>query len=204
MKKHLISFVVDSSSSMYDKIDVIRKGLARFINCFLDNTDIAIITFGEGGSELILPPCRADELTQIPLFESGGADHICEGICKAINVTNLWIDDNDNNGFPYFKPWVVCLTDVDDVDSCIFWYDEHSRCITEIENTNAYFVMIGIGGNVCYDLLSKFSRTICPIKIDENNLVSFLDLLGQNVCSLLLASIENEEMFVQKWKTLTE
>lgn len=85
-----------------------------------------------------------------------------------------------------FKPWVVCLTDVDDVDSCIFCYDEHSRCITEIENTNAYFVMIGIGVNVCYDLLSKFSGTICPIKIDENNLVSFR-LIGSK-CLLFASS----------------
>lgn len=110
--------VLDVSSSMQgEPIRELNEGLKAFYKDIQNDSttsnrlEVSIITFNEHVKTLV-QPSLASNFTMPTLIANGGtmiADGVREGI-KATRARKAWYKDT---GQPYYRPWVILMTDAD-------------------------------------------------------------------------------------------
>ena len=115
MKKHLILFLVDTSGSMYDKLEIVKEALVLFQpeDDFSNvQLEISVVTFGEDTCVLV-PPTLVKQFNMPQITECGLAC-IWNGLYQTFTIIDEWKSNNRELGYPYYNPWIIIITDIEE------------------------------------------------------------------------------------------
>jgi uncharacterized protein YegL len=120
--------LLDTSTSMQggNAIGQLNQGLHTFKKQTVENVsfdkntanciDLAILTFGSGVNLVqdFIPMSEWQPSTLV----ANGATPMGEAINKALELTEQQKDRYKNLGTPYWRPWIICITDGQPTDDC--------------------------------------------------------------------------------------
>lgn len=160
-QKCLCTLVLDVSGSMAgEAIKQLNKGLQDFYKAVKEDyvasqrLETAIVTFGNEVIQ-IQAPALVDNF-KMPTLEANGSTPLVDAVRMAIKQTQSRKEWYKNTGQPYFRPWIVLITDgAPDTDQDMRGLSVEVQ--HGVNNKNFLFYAIGVQG---YDH-SKLA-SICP------------------------------------------
>lgn len=140
--------VLDTSGSMEgDPIQALNDGLQAFQTDIQEDklarrrTEIAIVTFGDGGVQRIQDFIEAGRFAA-PTLVAAGRTPVGEAINQALDLVDSAKAEYQSNGIPYYRPWVFLITDGEPTDE---WKAAAER-VHAAEAANALnFFAVGVG-----------------------------------------------------------
>lgn len=140
--------VLDTSGSMEgEPIAALNDGLQAFQTDIQEDklarrrTEIAIVTFGDGGVQTIQDFVEAGRFAA-PTLAAAGRTPMGEAIDRALDLVDSAKAEYQANGVPYYRPWVFLITDGEPTDE---WVRAAER-IHAAEAANALsFFAVGVG-----------------------------------------------------------
>ena len=165
----LCVLVFDVSGSMATSIDAMNEALGTFVeNLCLgiggfctsskDSVEIGIIQFDSSVS-IVRKPCLVSSVSEIPILQvNNGKTNTTAALDVAISMVESRKTQYKNVGLPYFRPWIILITD-GNPDPFIEHEVNHiaSRIRHGIDNKQFVFNAIGIGKNVDENFLRYIS-----------------------------------------------
>jgi uncharacterized protein YegL len=142
-------FILDTSGSMNNNgaIDKLNDGL-RALKAYFDGegsaaacVDVAIISCGPGVSVVqnFMPMTQ----WQPPVLTANGPTPMGQALMKAMEMVKEQKNKYKTWGTPYYRPWIVCITDGEPTDS----YEPVAANFKEMENTSGVIgYCIGVEG----------------------------------------------------------
>jgi len=140
--------VLDTSGSMEgEPIQALNDGLQAFQTDIQEDrlarrrTEIAIVTFGDGGVQTIQDFTEAGQFAA-PTLAAAGRTPMGEAINRALDLVGSAKIEYQSNGVPYYRPWVFLITDGEPTDE---WAAAAERVHTaEAANALSFFA-VGVG-----------------------------------------------------------
>jgi uncharacterized protein YegL len=151
--------LLDTSSSMADDpIEALNEGLQAFqVDIKKDDlarkrVEVAIITFGNNGVQLMQSFVTVDRF-EAPMLTAGGNTPMGTAIEQAINILQERKLLYQENGIPYYRPWIFMITDGAPTDA---WQRAAQHIRTEEQAKALAFFAVGVN-NADMDLLAQIS-----------------------------------------------
>lgn len=140
--------LLDTSSSMAGApIDALNAGLRAFQQDIRKDdlakrrTDIAIVTFGNGGVQTVQKFVEADAF-RAPTLTAGGATPMGEAIVRAFDMLRTRKQQYQQNGIrQYYRPWLFMITDGAPTDN---WHAAAQQVQSEESANSCAFFAIGV------------------------------------------------------------
>ena len=158
--------LLDTSASMVgEPINALNQGLHTFQGDLLQDdlarrrVEVAIVTFGNGGVQVVQPFVVAD-LFESPLLTSGGNTPMGSAINTALDMLRERKVRYRENGIPYYRPWIFMITDGAPTDN---WQLAAQRVQNEERNKEISFFSVGVA-NADMNMLAQIS-TRRPLKL---------------------------------------
>lgn len=210
MKKHLITFLVDTSGSMYGKLGSVKEALALFQSSleedFYHNAqlEISVVTFGEDACVLV-PPTPAKEFN-VPQITEYGLTYIWKGLYQTFTLIDDWKSHNRELGYPYYKPWIILITDIEGDNACDLSDDRFKAlALHRLRKKDANIFPMGIGYNVSREILNQITLDdMQPIFIEIENIEEFILIFSRELYALLYQSISDYSIRDRWLDTLSE
>lgn len=140
--------LLDTSSSMKNApINALNQGLQAFqLDLRQDDmarrrVEIAIVTFGNGGVRTEQAFVTADQF-QAPTLSANGATPMGEAINHALSMLRERKKLYQDNGIPYYRPWIFMITDGAPTDN---WQTAAQNIHQEEGAKGLAFFAIGVG-----------------------------------------------------------
>ena len=167
-EKCLCVLVLDTSGSMNSSgaINDLNNGLATFYNETMkdvvtrDRLELAVITFNSN-IEVIQKPDILPNIS-IPTLSATGQTQLVSAIIEAQEMVERRKDYYKYIGIPYYRPWIVVMTDGDpyppgqDIDGLA------AQIKTDTEANKYVFFIIGVGDEVQDNTLNKLATKDFP------------------------------------------
>lgn len=195
MKKHLITFLIDTSGSLYDKLECVKEALARFQLELEDDfyydiqLEISVVTFGQDACVLV-PPTPAKEFN-MPQITECGLTCIWKGLYQTFTLIDDWKSCNKTLGYPYYKPWIILITDIEGENNGDL-PDDRYEALQRLKRKDANIFSIGLGHDVSQDVLNQISLDdIQPVMIEIENIKEFFHIFSRKWYALLYQSLSD-------------
>ena len=210
MKKHLITFLVDTSGSMYNKLESVKDALDAFPlelknYCDVDGKlDISVVTFGEDSCVLV-PPTPAKQFN-MPHISEYGPTCIWKGLYQTFTLIDEWKSHTRELGYPYYKPWIILITDIEGDNTGDLLDDRFEElALQRLRRKDANIFSIGLGYGVSRDILNQISfDEIQPVIIEIGNIKEFLLRFSYGYHTLSYQSV-SDDTIKDRWQdTLSE
>ena len=174
--------LLDTSYSMNGApIDALNQGLQVFQSDVTQDAlakrrvEVAIVTFGDGGVQLVQDFVTVDQF-QPPHLAAGGGTPMGEAINLSIDILRNRKTLYQNNGIDYYRPWIFMITDGAPTDA---WQTAAQRIHAE-EDTKAFaFFAIGVDG-ADISMLAQLSTQRSPIMLKKLQFVELFRWLSQS------------------------
>jgi uncharacterized protein YegL len=118
--------LLDTSASMSgEPLRALNEGLQTFHRDVLADdlakrrVEVAIVTFGHGGTQIAQDFVTVDEWTP-PLLKAGGSTPLGEALETGLTLLRSRKDLYKRAGLQYYRPWVFLITDGEPTDT---WQD---------------------------------------------------------------------------------
>lgn len=189
-QKCLCVLVLDVSGSMSGSpINQLNEGLRRFQEELLkdevtrDRLEVAIVTFGSDVETIQGPELLTDFM--MPTLKADGLTQMIDGIGEAIDIVNYRKQFYKDHGIPYYRPWIVMMTDGapcpdgQDVDGM-------AMRINDAHNHKEFvFMPVGVGDAIDEDVLRKLSTPMFPpMKMQAVKFCEFFTWLSNSMSTI--------------------
>lgn len=162
-QKCLCVLLLDNSYSMTfnGRIEELQKGIEIFHQEIMEDPttsnrlEVAIIRFG-GTVEVMQQPALVNDF-RMPKLIADGATPMKEAIEEAIGLVNARKSWYKLTGQPYYRPWIIAITDGGPTD-VINFKDLHDKIQKEVDNKSFFFFAIGVE-DADMEKLQKISST---------------------------------------------
>jgi uncharacterized protein YegL len=141
--------LLDTSGSMQGApIEALNRGLKTFKDDLMRDpvapkrVEVAVVTF-DNEITIVQDFVTADRF-EAPLLESKGMTHMAAGINTALDMIQARKDRYNQSGVPYYRPWVLMITDGRPQGEMPDFVDMASQRIQEEEATKRV-VFFGVG-----------------------------------------------------------
>lgn len=210
MKKHLITFLVDTSGSMWDKLEIVKEALDIFLSELEDDYDydvqhdISVVTFGLDTCVLV-PPTPAKQF-HMPHITADGLTCIWKGLYQTFKLIDEWKSNNRKLGSSYYKPWIIIITDIEENNAGDLPDDRFKElALQRLRGKEANIFSIGLGHNVSRAILNQISYAeIQPIIIEIDNLKELVLIFSREWYALLYQSLSHYTIRDRWLDTLSE
>lgn len=196
MIKHLITFLIDTSGSMYDKLESVKEALVRFQLELEDDfygpqLEISVVTFGQDVCVLV-PPTPAKEFN-MPQITEWGLTCIWKGLYQTFTLIDDWKYCNKTLGNPYYKPWIILITDIEGEKTGDLRDDGFEElALQRLRRKDANIFSIGLGYDVSRDVLNQISfDEIQPVIIEIGNIKEFVLIFSHELHTLLYQNLSD-------------
>ncbi len=198
-QKCLCVLVLDTSGSMNSNgaIAELNRGLQTFKDVTMqdpttrDRLEISIVSFNSRVEEVQ----KADILPNVnmPTLVASGQTKIVEAIEKAQSVVEERKQYYKSQGIPYYRPWIVVMTDGDpypagqDIDGIA------ARIQADADNKKYVFFIIGIGNDVQDSTLTTLAATQWPaVRMSDVKFEEFFTWLSASTQAVVTPSQDTE------------
>lgn len=189
-QKCLCVLVLDTSGSMEIDptcvpIDEMNKGLKRFQSELLqdkttrDRLEVAIVSFNSNVRHEQEPALLTD--FEMPELETDGSTAMIDGISEAIDIVNERKQYYKSHGIPYYRPWIVLMTDgYPDDDQDV--EGMASRIKSASDSKEFIFMAVGIGDSASEEVLKQLSTpNFPPMKMQAVKFTEFFLWLSNSM-----------------------
>ncbi len=174
--------LLDTSYSMDGApIEALNQGLQVFQSDVTQDAlakrrvEVAIVTFGNGGVQLVQDFVTAGQF-QPPHLTAGGGTPMGEALNLSIDILRNRKKSYQNNGIDYYRPWIFIITDGAPTDQ---WQTAVQRVRSE-EDAKAFLVFpIGVAG-ADMNMLSQLSAQRSPLMLKELQFIEFFKWLSKS------------------------
>lgn len=177
-----IVFCLDLSSSMYERVQALQRGLQQFIDDIKSDdltiraVEGAIITFNSV-TEVVQDFAPVVDW-KVPQLTVDGESNLVGAVALALELLENKTQNYKHEGRAYYQPWLVILAidgQFPDDPSGLDWAaDRVSKLISQ--NKLVSFP-IGIGDDICWEDLMKFTKDQ-DSALELKNSGSFLDFFS--------------------------
>lgn len=174
--------LLDTSYSMDGApIDALNQGLQVFQREVSQDTlarrrvEVAIVTFGDGGVQLVQDFVTAGQF-QPPHLTTGGGTPMGEAINLSIDILRNRKTSYQNNGIDYYRPWIFMITDGAPTDA---WQTAAQRIRAEEDAKAFAFFAVGVDG-ADMNMLTQLSTQRSPIKLNKLQFVELFRWLSRS------------------------
>jgi len=186
--------VLDTSGSMAGKpIEMLNDAMRTFQHelqadpIVSRRVEIAVVTCGLGEASIARDFTSAATFAA-PFLEAGGATPMGQAIRLAVKIVRSRKDEYKKNGIPYYRPWIVILTDGSPTDE----WQTAARLLKADEAEKGLSVFaVGIGGAADLAVLSEMSSRQ-PTRIDRFDLNSFFSWLSAGQKNVALSNLGDQ------------
>lgn len=194
-QKSLCVLLLDVSYSMSGvRLESLQKGIETFRKEIVEDQtsrnrlEIAVITYGDNVS-VLQQPALVDNF-EMPILETDGSTSMGKGINEAIEMVGARKSWYKMTGQPYYRPWIINITDGDPTD--IPDIDGLGNSLREnIENKNFFFFNVGVE-DANMTILNKLSSDqMPPAKLEGLRFSEFFQWLSASI-QIVAASIDKE------------
>lgn len=154
--------LLDKSGSMSGApIAALNEALIDFKKMFNENNadnsviDICIMAFSSD-VETIQNFAPSNEMSYTGPLVAEGLTAMAEAVDKGLDEINRRKAAYKNNGTPYYRPWLVCLTDGASTEDESYYNQIKHRLESEVAGDHVTPFGIGVGEGVDYKLLHEF------------------------------------------------
>jgi len=151
--------LLDTSASMNGQpIDALNQGLRIFQTDLLQDdlarrrVEVAIITFGNGGVQVVQPFVTANQF-EAPTLTANSNTPMGAAINLALDMLHARKVLYQENSIPYYRPWVFMITDGTPTDS---WQQAAQRIRSEEQSKALAFFAVGIA-NANMEILAQIA-----------------------------------------------
>ena len=177
------AMLLDKSGSMSGApIAALNKALTDFKSLFEENNadnsviDLCIIAFG-GDVEIIQKFAPSNEMDYTKPLEASGGTPMAEAVEVALDEITKRKELYKKNATPYYKPWLVCLTDGNSTEGPTYYNSIKQRLLDETNGNHVTPYGIGVGDGVNYpDLMDFFGENHTFKLLEVNNIGRFKEL----------------------------
>ncbi|HTP25322.1 MAG TPA: VWA domain-containing protein [Anaeromyxobacteraceae bacterium] len=156
--------VLDTSGSMQGaKIDELNSGLQILKSKLMEDTqarnsiEIAIVTFGHGGVQLVQDFVPVRDF-QPPVLQANEATPMGEAMHVALNIVRHRKATHRQEGRDYYRPWIFLITDGEPTDPQHVWQDAARASIEEQNKKGALVYCVAVGDDANLEVLARFSN----------------------------------------------
>lgn len=192
-EQHVASvFILDTSGSMTKNgaIDKLNDGLSALKAYFNGEgsaaacVDVAIISCGPGVNVVqnFIPVTQ----WQPPLLTANGPTPMGQSLMKAMEMIKEQKNKYKALGTPYYRPWIVCITDGEPTDSNEPSYEAIVASFKEMENASGVIgYCIGVEGFNEIKMASIFDKNKGRLlKLADANFKVLFEFLGNSISAL--------------------
>ena len=206
-----VALLLDTSYSMAgEPIQELNQGLKQFImetaydEAASMSVELEIITFNSK-VDIVMPftPIYNVDKNPEPLTADG-----CTYLGVALNLAIKELDERrkvyQNNGIPYFKPWVILMTDGQPTDK---WKEPASRVKKMAENKDIIYLGIEIGSKVDHATMLQLMPSHKPMlaKLDNIKFKKFFRWLTSSMSTLSNSAVSDQDHLqfddISEWGT---
>lgn len=193
-QKCLCVLVLDTSGSMSypmnnPAINQLNAGLQRFQQELLkdevtrDRLEVAIVTFDDEVNTVQGPELLTD--FTMPVLRTNGCTAMIGGISEAIDIVTYRKHYYKSHGIPYYRPWIVMMTDGEPVPSGQDVYGMAQRIHQAHDNKEFVFMAVGVGDDVNEDILRQLSTPMFPpMKMQAVKFCEFFTWLSNSMSTI--------------------
>ena len=194
-----VILLLDTSYSMLgEPIKELNQGLQQFIRetaydeAASMSVELEIITFNSKVDIAMpfTPICNVDK-NQKPLTVDG-CTHLGEALALAIKELDKRRKIYQNNGIPYFKPWVILMTDGKPTDD---WKEPAERMKKMAENKNITYLGVEIGSQVDREIMFQLMPNRNPMlaTLDKLEFKKFFRWLTSSMSTLSNSAVSDQD-----------
>ena len=173
--------LLDTSGSMGGAaIDALNQGLLAFQNDIRNDAlaqrrvEVAIVTFGDGGVQIIQEFITAGKF-EAPILTAGSGTPMGEAIHRGLDMLRDRKAQYKANGIAYYRPWVFMITDGRPTDE---WRMAAQRVHAEEEAKALAFFAVGVAGADIQTLSQIAKRQ--PVMLQGLNFVEMFVWLSRS------------------------
>lgn len=198
-QKCLCVLVLDTSGSMdyppHDPpINQLNAGLKKFQEELLqddvtrDRLEVAIVTFDSEVNTIQGPELLTD--FTMPVLHADGVTAMIGGITEAIDIVTYRKQYYKSHGIPYYRPWIVMMTDG---EPCPYDPSEVNDMAVRIreadKNKEFVFMAVGVGNDVNDQVLADLSvSAFPPMKMQAVKFCEFFTWLSNSMSALAVSN----------------
>ena len=186
-QKSLCILLLDTSSSMDGKkINSLNEGVEAFYNEILQDPvlsnrlELCIISY-DSTVRVIQQPALVENIN-LPKLHSNGVTSMAEGIETARDVVEARKSWYKLTGQPYYRPWIINITDGAPTDMRNNGIDTYGDLIrTHVDQKNFFFFNIGVQDADMEVLQWLSSPQMPPAKLKGLKFVDFFQWLSASI-----------------------
>lgn len=191
-QKCCVALALDTSLSMDgDRINQLNLGIKRFINEIVDDKpnlgqklELGIITFDSTVTRLSEPKL-AEAIDFKPLTAKGYATNMVDGIREGIRMVGQRKEWYKSTGQPYFRPWVIMITDGEPSQIQQSELPNLAREIRDgMDGEDFWFMAIGVSGANMSTLRFISHEKMAPHKLDGLKFSEFFSWLSSTIADV--------------------
>lgn len=194
-----VILLLDTSYSMSGKpIQELNRGLHQFIcetaydEAASMSVELEIITFNSKVEIKMpfTPICNVDK--NPPPLTVDGCTNLGEALDLAIKELGKRRKTYQNNGIPYFKPWVILMTDGRPTDN---WQDPARRIKKMAEDKNITYLGVEIGKQVDREIMFQLMPNRNPMlaTLDKLEFKKFFRWLTSSMSTLSNSAVSAQD-----------
>ncbi len=173
--------LLDTSTSMSgERIEALNEGLSAFEQDIRRDdlaqrrVEVAIVTFGNGGVQLVQDFVTAGQF-EAPILSAGGDTPMGAAIHRGLDLLRDRKAKYKQYAIPYYRPWVFMITDGEPTD---FWESAARRVRSEEAANGLAFFAVGVEGADMAMLTQIAVRQ--PVRLKGLNFVELFVWLSQS------------------------
>ena len=188
-QKSLCVLLLDTSHSMSgSKIKNLQSGIESFHKEISEDPttanrlEIAIITF-DSNVNVIQHPMLVNDFI-MPQLILNGATSMGAGIDEAINLVEARKSWYKSTGQPYYRPWIITLTDGEPTDIPRL-EDVKYKIQSNVDNKNFFFFGVGVEGANMRTMENISSSQMPPAKLEGLKFADFFKWLSASMTQIV-------------------
>lgn len=186
-QKSLCILLLDTSSSMNGRnINSLSDGVETFYSEIVkdpvlsNRLELCIISY-DSNVKIIQQPSLVENII-LPQLHTNGVTSMGEGIENAIDVLEARKSWYKQTGQPYYRPWIINITDGEPTDMRINGIDAYGDIIRRnVDEKNFFFFNIGVGDANMSALQLLSSSQMPPAKLQGLKFVDFFQWLSASI-----------------------
>lgn len=182
-----VCLCLDVSGSMYGSaINELNQGVQLFYDAIKDDevalysAEVCIVTFG--GKATCLEDFASLELQPTPPhLSANGETPMGEAVNMALDLLEQRKNEYKDKGVDYYQPWLVLMTDGEPNGDSRELERSIQRTSELVKSKKLTVFPIGIGPRADMSILSKYSPTRSPLKLQGLKFKEFFSWLSKSV-----------------------
>ncbi len=182
-----VCLCLDTSGSMMGSpINELNEGIKLFYDAIKDDevalysADIAIVTFGNGGVQIVRDFTGLSIDDSLPNLSANGGTPMGEAVNLALEILEKRKSEYRSKGVDYYQPWLILMTD-GMPDSMAALETPVAKTCELINNKKLTIFPIGIGESADMNVLARFSPKRPPLRLQGLKFKEFFAWLSQSV-----------------------